>query len=201
MFTGIVESLGRVVSLEKEDTNLHLTIQAAFTNELQIDQSVAHNGVCLTVVKINTDEQSYVVTAIDETLKKSNIGNLKVGDMVNLERCLRIGDRLDGHMVQGHVDTTAECVEIASVAGSTILGFQLKSSHQGLIVSKGSITINGVSLTVVDVRDDDFSVAIIPYTWEHTQFKFLEKGNFVNLEFDILGKYILAQTAYRFDSY
>jgi riboflavin synthase len=188
MFSGIIEILGEVTSLNKEKSNLHISIRANFTNELKIDQSIAHNGVCLTVVDIKGSE--YTVTAIDETLKKTNIGLLKTGDKVNLERCMRLGDRLDGHIVQGHVDQTAECTEVKESDGSWTYTFQYDASMNNITVEKGSVCVNGVSLTVVNSGDDSFSVCIIPYTYEHTNFQFIKKGTVVNLEFDILGKYI-----------
>jgi riboflavin synthase len=188
MFSGIIETLGEVTSLNKEKGNLHISIKADFTNELKIDQSIAHNGVCLTVVDIEGSE--YTVTAIDETLKKTNIGLLKTGDKVNLERCMRLGDRLDGHIVQGHVDQTAECTEVKESNGSWTYTFQYDASLNNITVEKGSVCVNGVSLTVVNSGDHSFSVCIIPYTFEHTNFQFIKKGTVVNLEFDILGKYI-----------
>lgn len=186
MFTGIIEQLGTVQKIEKEQSNIHFHIQAAFTNELKIDQSVAHNGVCLTVVSI--DQDIYVVTAIDETLERTNLGQLKVGHVVNLERCTKIGDRLDGHIVQGHVDTTAICTKIEDLDGSW--KYHFKYNTQDVTVEKGSATINGVSLTVVDSFPQEFSVCIIPFTYEHTNFHALEVGDAVNLEFDIIGKYV-----------
>lgn len=187
MFTGIIEQLGSVTNIEQDQTNVHLTIKADFTNELQIDQSVAHNGVCLTVVEKNDD--SYIVTAIDETLQKSNIGLLKIGDKVNLERCTQIGNRLDGHIVQGHVDQIGKCINVENAEGSWIYTFEFEDLGN-ITVEKGSITINGVSLTVVNSKDNQFSVAIIPYTHEHTNFHTFEVGSTVNLEFDIVGKYV-----------
>lgn len=189
MFTGIIEQLGKVISLKKEKTNLHISISTPFLKELKVDQSIAHNGICLTVVDIQ--KTFYTVTAIDETLKKTNLGNLKKGDLVNLERCMKIGDRLDGHIVQGHVDTTAICKKIIEKKGSWIFTFELKNkNHSSLIVEKGSICINGVSLTAFDVKKNEFSVAIIPYTFEHTNFKTFKIGIIVNIEFDIIGKYV-----------
>ena len=197
MFSGIIESVGKVVSLEKEKGNLHISIQADFTGELKIDQSIAHNGVCLTVVKINND--IYTVTAIEETLNKTNLGNLKVGDFVNLERCLKVGDRLDGHIVQGHVDQTGKCIDIKETNGSWEFTFEYDidkdktnppDGRAGITVEKGSICINGVSLTVVNSKENSFSVCIIPYTFEHNNFKNIKVGSIVNLEFDILGKYV-----------
>lgn len=186
MFTGIIEQLGEVISIKKEQGNIHFTIRAPFTSELKIDQSVAHNGVCLTVVSIS--ENSYVVTAIQETLDKTNLGSWKIGSKVNLERCMQMNGRLDGHIVQGHVDTTAVCTAIEDQAGSWKYTFEYKTNQ--VTVEKGSITINGVSLTVVDSLDHSFSVCIIPYTYEHTNFHQLSVGDEVNLEFDIIGKYV-----------
>ena len=188
MFSGIIEMLGEVVDLKTEQSNLHITVKSDFTNELKIDQSVAHNGVCLTVVKI--EGSNYSVTAIDETLAKTNLGKLKVGDYVNLERCLRVGDRLDGHIVQGHVDQTAVCVDVKEADGSWMYTFEYNASKNNITVEKGSICVNGVSLTVVNSLKNTFSVCIIPYTFEHTNFKNIKVGTIVNLEFDILGKYI-----------
>lgn len=188
MFSGIVECLGEVIGLRNEATNVHLSIRAPFTSELKIDQSVAHNGVCLTVVQIEGD--IYTVTAIDETLKRTNIGLLKVGDRVNLERCTRIGDRLDGHIVQGHVDTTATCISREDLNGSWVFHFLYEKAQGHVTVPKGSICINGVSLTVVDSAAEAFSVHIIPYTMEHTNFRDVHAGSLVNLEFDIIGKYV-----------
>ena len=193
MFTGIIEQLGRVVAVEDHGTNRDLTISAAMTPELRVDQSVAHNGVCLTVVEVNPDQQaeggSYRVTAILETLQRSNLGALKPGDPVNLERCLRIGDRLDGHMVQGHVDTVTECLSVEEVDGSWTYTFRLPQPAE-LLVHKGSICINGVSLTIAQLDEDRFGVAIIPYTHAHTTFHALRTGDTVNIEFDVLGKYV-----------
>jgi len=188
MFTGIIETLGTITKIEKEQSNLHLTVKSNFTNELKIDQSVAHNGVCLTVVQINDDE--YTVTAIKETLDKTNIGNLVVSDVVNLERGMKLGDRLDGHIVQGHVDQTAECANIVKQNGSTIFTFTYDPSLQNITIEKGSITVNGVSLTVVNSKKNEFSVAIIPYTLENTTFKNIQVGEKINLEFDVIGKYV-----------
>lgn len=188
MFSGIVETLGEVVDIKKEQSNLHLTLRADFSKDLKIDQSVAHNGVCLTVVHINDD--TYTVTAIDETLQKTNLGYLKTGDKVNLERCLRMGDRLDGHIVQGHVDQTGICVEVQQNDGSWVFTFEYDASKGNVTVEKGSVCVNGVSLTVVNSKANSFSVCIIPYTFEHTNFNSIKAGTIVNLEFDILGKYI-----------
>jgi riboflavin synthase len=186
MFTGIIETLARVEKIEKEGTNVHFTFSCEFTNELKIDQSVAHNGTCLTVVAI--DGANYTLTAIEETLVRTNLGLLEVGNVVNLERCTKVGSRLDGHIVQGHVDTVGTCVEIIQMDGSTEYVFEY--DYDDVTVSKGSITVNGVSLTVVQSEDQLFSVHIIPYTVEHTNFHTLEVGSKVNLEFDIIGKYV-----------
>lgn len=188
MFSGIVEAAAPVVRLEQDRDNLHISMKCPFTSELVIDQSVAHNGVCLTVVKI--EEDVYTVTAIKETLLKSNLGLLQVGDKVNLERSMMLNGRLDGHIVQGHVDQTAECVEVTEANGSWYFTFRYDASLGNVTVEKGSVTINGVSLTVVNSRDDRFSVAIIPYTYEFTNFHQIKAGTIVNLEFDIIGKYI-----------
>ncbi|MFL0353201.1 riboflavin synthase [Xanthomarina sp. GH4-25] len=188
MFTGIIESVGEVKDLKKELNNLHITIACNFTNELKIDQSVAHNGVCLTVVNISGNQ--YTVTAIEETLIKTNLSDLKVSDSVNLERAMKLGDRLDGHIVQGHVDQTAICKNIQNEEGSWKYTFQYDSNLNNITIEKGSITVNGVSLTVVDSKKDMFSVAIIPYTYEHTNFKSFKIGTKVNLEFDVIGKYV-----------
>lgn len=195
MFTGIIESLGRLKRSEQEGSNLHLSFECDFTDELKIDQSLAHNGVCLTVVAIVGSE--YTVTAIDETLKRSNIGNLKPGDLVNLERCMAANGRYDGHIVQGHVDTMAECLKVEEKDGSWEYLFKHPSGHENLTVEKGSVTVNGVSLTVVHSDPEHFSVAIIPYTHEHTNFKSFEVGTMVNIEFDILGKYVARMMAQR----
>lgn len=202
MFSGIVEEAGRVKALRREDTNLHLTLSCSFVNELKIDQSVAHNGVCLTVVDIKDDE--YTVTAIQETLDRSNLGLLKEGDWVNLERSMRVNGRLDGHIVQGHVDTKAVCTEVLECEGSWRYTFEYEfdkeMARQGyMTVEKGSVCVNGVSLTVCDARDNRFSVAIIPYTHDHTNFAQIEKGTVVNLEFDIVGKYISRMMQYKLD--
>jgi len=192
MFTGIIETLGVIKGIEKEDSNIHITVKSDITNELKIDQSVAHNGVCLTVVSINNDE--YVVTAIKETLDKTNIGDLSVGDEVNLERAMKLGDRLDGHIVQGHVDETGVCTSIVDDNGSTVFTFKYASENNNVTIEKGSITVNGVSLTVVNSKKDEFSVAIIPYTYEHTVFKNFKVGTKINLEFDVIGKYVARLT-------
>lgn len=186
MFTGIIEQLGIVKAIRKEGENIHFTISAPFTAELKIDQSVAHNGCCLTVVELSSDE--YVVTAIQETLDKTNLKSWKIGTKVNLERCMQMNGRLDGHIVQGHVDTTANCTEIEDQNGSWKYTFQYLNDM--VTVEKGSVTVNGTSLTVVDSKDKEFSVCIIPYTYEHTNFHALQIGDTVNLEFDIIGKYV-----------
>ena len=188
MFTGIIEDLGTVTDLKNENDNLHLTLKCNFTSELKIDQSVSHNGVCLTVVAIYGNK--YTVTAIKETLDKTNLSGLEINDIVNLERAMKLGDRLDGHIVQGHVDQTAECISIESQNGSWIFTFKYDSSLNNITIEKGSITVNGISLTVVNSRKDEFSVAIIPYTFDNTNLKQLKKGSTVNLEFDVLGKYV-----------
>ncbi|MDE7153810.1 MAG: riboflavin synthase [Muribaculaceae bacterium] len=193
MFSGIVEEAAKVTKAVKEGGNLHLTLQCSFVNDLKIDQSVAHNGVCLTVVDIT--DGAYTVTAIQETLDRSNLGDLKPGDLVNLERSMLLNGRLDGHIVQGHVDTTAICTEIQEVDGSKYFKFEYDADpeliRQGYVtVEKGSVTVNGVSLTVCDSTPRSFRVAIIPYTFEHTNFRTIAVGSRVNLEFDIIGKYI-----------
>ena len=191
MFTGIIEGLAKVVGFEKELENLHLTLTNPFDESFKIDQSVAHNGVCLTVVKMV--DNTYTVTAIKETLDKSNIGKLEIGDLVNIERCMKMNGRLDGHIVQGHVDTTAAVTGIKEESGSWSLSFEYDKDKEHITVEKGSITINGVSLTVCDSGINTFSVAIIPYTFEHTNFKNFKVGTTVNLEFDIIGKYVAKQ--------
>jgi riboflavin synthase len=188
MFTGIIESLGIVKNLRPEGSNVHFTIASPLSHELKIDQSVSHNGVCLTVVALEDD--THTVTAIQETLQRSNLGTLQIGSLVNLERAMLANARLDGHLVQGHVDTTAECTTIETLDGSWYYHFRYTPTEEHLLVDKGSICVNGVSLTVVEPHEDIFSVAIIPYTYEHTTFKTLHVGDKVNLEFDIIGKYI-----------
>ncbi|PWG04534.1 riboflavin synthase [Polaribacter aquimarinus] len=188
MFTGIIETIGTITNIIKEDSNIHLTVKSNFTNELKIDQSIAHNGVCLTVVNIKNDK--YTVTAIKETIDKTNIGNLSISNSINLERGMKLGDRLDGHIVQGHVDQTAVCTEISPQNGSTFFTFKYDFSHKNITIEKGSITVNGVSLTVVNSKINEFSVAIIPYTLENTTFKNIKVGDNVNLEFDVIGKYV-----------
>ena len=188
MFTGIIEDLGVVESLEQEQTNLHLTIKSKLASALKIDQSVSHNGVCLTVVDLTPS--TYTVTAIKETLDKTNLNGLKIGDVVNLERGLKLGARLDGHMVQGHVDQVGECIGIETQDGSWVYSFEYDEALGNVTIEKGSVTVNGVSLTVVNSKNNGFSVAIIPYTHEHTNFHTFEVGTVVNLEFDVIGKYV-----------
>jgi riboflavin synthase len=188
MFTGIIETLGVVTNIVKEQENVHFTIKSDITRELKIDQSVAHNGVCLTVVAVDKDE--YTVTAIKETLDKTNIGRLLISDEVNLERGMKLGDRLDGHIVQGHVDETGICSSIQDEKGSTVFTFSYQSNNNNITIEKGSITVNGVSLTVINSKKNSFSVAIIPYTLAHTVFKNIVKNDEVNLEFDVIGKYV-----------
>lgn len=193
MFSGIVEEAGTVVALEKEKGNLHLTLTCSFTNELKIDQSVSHNGVCLTVVSI--ENETYTVTAVRETLERSNLGLLEIGSKVNVERSMPMNGRLDGHIVQGHVDQTARCIDVAEADGSWYYTFEYtfdrEMAKKGyMTVDKGSVTVNGVSLTVVEPTENRFKVAIIPYTYHNTNFHCIEKGTVVNLEFDIIGKYI-----------
>ena len=188
MFTGIIEDLGVVESLKQEDTNLHLTIKSTLASELKVDQSVSHNGVCLTVVDLTPT--SYTVTAIKETLDKTTLNSLKIDALVNLERGLKLGARLDGHMVQGHVDQVGKCTGVEAQNGSWVYNFEYDPSLGNVTIEKGSITVNGVSLTVVNSKDNGFSVAIIPYTYEHTNFHTFEVGTVVNLEFDVIGKYV-----------
>jgi riboflavin synthase len=188
MFSGIVEALAKVVALEREKENLHITLECPFAKALKVDQSVAHNGVCLTVVR--HDDKTYTVTAIQETLIKSNLGLLKVGDEVNVERSMKIDSLLDGHLVQGHVDQTAVCQEVKEAYGSWYYTFAYDTSAGNITVEKGSVSVNGTSLTVVNSQHGSFEVAIIPYTYEHTNFHAIQKGTVVNLEFDIVGKYI-----------
>ena len=190
MFTGIIETLGEVTAIDSQGTNLVFTITSSISSELKIDQSLSHDGVCLTVVEVNDD--SHKVVAIKESLDRSAIGGWEVGSKVNLERAMQMGGRLDGHIVQGHVDTIATCSNVEQEDGSWKFTFTLAGEHQGLMVDKGSVTINGVSLTVVSPQDDEFSVAIIPYTYEHTNFNTIREGSKVNIEFDILGKYVKA---------
>lgn len=200
MFSGIIEGMGTVVSIVKDQENVHLTLECDFTNELKVDQSLSHNGVCLTVVRKAGNH--YTVTAIKETLLKSNLGLLKVGDKVNLERSMMMNGRLDGHIVQGHVDQTAVCDEVVEADGSWYYtfkySFDLEKARQGyMTVEKGSVTVNGVSLTVVNSQKNTFQVAIIPYTYEHTNFHAIHKGSVINLEFDIIGKYLSKLAEYK----
>ena len=199
MFSGIVEEAAKVIALKRDGGNLHITMECSFTNELKIDQSIAHNGVCLTVV--NIDDTKYTVTAIQETLDRSNLGDLQVGDLVNLERSMIMNGRLDGHSVQGHVDQTAICAKVEEADGSHYFTFEYdfnpQMAKQGyMTVEKGSVTVNGVSLTVCNSKDNGFQVAIIPYTLEHTNFCRIQPGTKVNLEFDIIGKYISKMMKY-----
>lgn len=188
MFTGIIETLSKLEKIEKEGSNVHFTFSSNITQELKIDQSLAHNGVCLTVVNITGN--TYTVTAIEETLKRTNLGALKIGDEVNLERCMPANGRFDGHIVQGHVDATAVCADVKDLKGSWEFVFEHEKHRNNITVEKGSITINGVSLTVVKSTDTLFSVHIIPYTYEHTNFKTIKAGSSVNIEFDVIGKYV-----------
>lgn len=188
MFTGIIESLGTVKEIRQDGGNRHIFIESDISHELKVDQSVSHNGVCLTVVSIN--DQAYQVTAIEETLKKSNLKRLKKGSRVNLERCTRLGDRLDGHIVQGHVDGTTTCTGVEQLDGSWKFTFKLPGDSRHLMIPQGSITVNGVSLTISDLDQKTFSVAIIPYTFDHTVFKAMTVNDLVNLEYDVIGKYL-----------
>ncbi|MBL7857109.1 MAG: riboflavin synthase [Cyclobacteriaceae bacterium] len=188
MFTGIIESVGKLIKLEEEGTNLHLTIESPIGKELKVDQSVSHNGICLTVTNVESDRHR--VTAIQETLSKSNLGNLTIGDVVNLERCMVANGRFDGHVVQGHVDQTAVVTAIKEVGGSWLFDFEYDPTSGNVTVEKGSIAINGISLTCFNSKNNGFTVAIIPYTFEHTNFGQLKAGDVVNLEFDIIGKYV-----------
>ena len=188
MFTGIIETLGVIQEIKKDKDNIHITVDSSITSELQIDQSVAHNGICLTVVAINNS--LYTVTAIGETIKKTTISYWQVGDAINLERAMKLGDRLDGHIVQGHVDQIGTCTDIQEVNGSWYYTFEYDETLNNITIEKGSITVNGVSLTVVNSKKKEFSVAIIPYTYEHTNFNSFETGTKVNLEFDVIGKYV-----------
>ena len=187
MFTGIIEDIATVVNLKKDKENLNITCSSNITNELKIDQSLSHNGICLTVVAI--ENNNYTVTAVKETLQKTNLSNLKLNDKINLERSMKLSDRVDGHLVQGHVDHIASCKNIVEQEGSYLVNFEFEK-NQNVIVNKGSICVNGVSLTVVEANDNTFSVAIIPYTWKHTNFKYFQKGTIVNIEHDIIGKYL-----------
>lgn len=193
MFTGIIETLGIIEEITKEEGNIHLKVASKLAHEVKIDQSVAHNGVCLTVVAC--DENSHVVTAIQETIDKTTLGTWKVGDVINLERAMKLGDRLDGHIVQGHVDQTGVCTSIEESNGSWVFTFEYDASLMNITIEKGSITVNGTSLTVVNSERNRFSVAIIPYTYEHTNFQTFKVGTKVNLEFDVIGKYVARLTA------
>ena len=188
MFTGIIETLGTIQEIRKENGNLHISVSSSLTEELKIDQSVAHNGVCLTVVAINSNQ--YTVTAIQETIAKTNLADWNVGDLVNLERAMKLGDRLDGHIVQGHVDQIGVCKSIVEANGSWYYTFEYDEKLNNLTIEKGSITVNGVSLTVVNSKRNEFGVAIIPFTYEHTNFKNFKVGTKINLEFDVIGKYV-----------
>ncbi|MFO7978088.1 MAG: riboflavin synthase [Bacteroidales bacterium] len=190
MFTGIIETTGKVVGIERDRGNIHFTIETAIAPELKIDQSIAHDGVCLTTVNVDQQKQQYTVTAIQETLDKTNMRTWQPGYRVNLERCMPINGRLDGHIVQGHVDQTAECIKVEELDGSWKFYFEYEPGPKNITVDKGSISVNGVSLTVVDSEPNMFSVAIIPYTYEYTNFGDFKKGSVVNLEFDIIGKYV-----------
>lgn len=191
MFTGIIETLGKITDIKHENSNVHLTVRSMISEQLKIDQSVSHNGVCLTVV--DQTEDKHTVTAISETIQKSNLGNLQMGDTINLERCTQLGDRLDGHIVQGHVDETVECLRVESLNGSWKFTFSMPDRSAALLIPQGSITINGVSLTVANLNEESFSVAIIPYTYEHTTFGTMKKGDKVNIEYDVIGKYVVRQ--------
>jgi len=188
MFTGIIEELAEIVSLKNEHDNLHITLKSSITPQLKIDQSISHNGVCLTVVAINNS--NYTVTAIQETINKTNFNTLKLGDRINIERAMKLGDRLDGHIVQGHIDQTGKCVDKKETNGSWLFTFEYDSYANNITIEKGSITINGVSLTIINSTNNNFSVAIIPYTFKHTNFLTLKIGDTINLEFDVIGKYV-----------
>lgn len=191
MFTGIIESVATIVDVAKDGSNVDLWVESAITHELKIDQSVAHNGVCLTVVAIEGNR--YKVTAVEETLKKTSLGNWRVGTKVNLERALKVGDRLDGHFVQGHVDAVATCINKQMLDGSWLFSFRYPKEFAGLVIEKGSICLNGVSLTAFNTAGHEVTVTIIPYTYEHTNFSQIEEGTVINIEFDVLGKYLLRQ--------
>ncbi len=188
MFTGIIETLGIIKNMETQQDNMNVTVSSSLTHELKIDQSLAHNGICLTVIDINDKE--YTVTAISETIAKTNLSEWRIGDEINLERAMKLGDRLDGHIVQGHVDQKGNCTSFEETNGSWYFTFEYDPSLYNITIEKGSITVNGVSLTVVNSNENEFSVAIIPYTFEHTNFKNIKVGTIVNLEFDVIGKYI-----------
>jgi len=195
MFTGIIETAATIVQIEKENDNIHITLTCPIVQELKIDQSLSHDGVCLTVVALQPD--SYTVTAIKETLDKTNLKNWQVGTIVNLERAMKLGDRLDGHIVQGHVDQTGTCLSVKEAGGSWYFTFGYDATANNITIEKGSITVNGVSLTVVNSKANEFSVAIIPYTYEHTNFKTIKAGTVINLEFDVVGKYVARLHALR----
>ncbi len=188
MFTGIIESFGEVIKLVKDKENLHITVKSNISNELKIDQSLAHNGICLTVIAQKDD--THTVTAIKESIDKTNLGHIKIGDKINLERAMRLNDRLDGHIVQGHVDQIGRCTSVEEADGSWFYTFEYNPEFDNITIEKGSITINGVSLTVVNSREETFSVAIIPYTFENTNFQMIKENTYVNLEFDVIGKYV-----------
>lgn len=188
MFTGIIEAFGEIININKEKDNIHFTIKSKISNELKIDQSLSHDGICLTVVAKGKD--THTVTAIRETLSKTNLGQAKIGDKINLERAMQLGDRLDGHIVQGHVDQIGTCIGMLDQNGSTFYTFSYEPINDNITIEKGSITVNGVSLTVVNSKDNNFGVAIIPYTWENTNFSEIKIGVKVNLEFDVIGKYV-----------
>ena len=188
MFTGIIETLGIIKNMETQQDNMNVTVSSSLTHELKIDQSLAHNGICLTIIDINDKE--YTVTAISETIAKTNLSEWRIGDEINLERAMKLGDRLDGHIVQGHVDQKGNCTSFEETNGSWYFTFEYDPSLNNITIEKGSITVNGVSLTVVNSNENEFSVAIIPYTFEHTNFKNIKVGTIVNLEFDVVGKYI-----------
>ena len=190
MFTGIIENTGEVTAVVKDKSNLHITIKSDIAPELKVDQSVAHNGVCLTVVNINKNTSSYTITAIDETISKSNFKSLKITDKINLERAMKLGDRLDGHIVQGHVDQIGICKDIKNEDGSWVFTFEYDASTDNITIEKGSISVNGISLTVINSKNNQFSVAIIPYTFDNTNFGKLKINDVVNLEFDVIGKYV-----------
>jgi riboflavin synthase len=201
MFTGIIEASGVVRSILKDRSNIHFVIESTISDQLKIDQSVSHNGTCLTVTALSAAENgglpAHTVTAVDETLRRTNLGAWREGSVVNLERCLQLGDRLDGHIVQGHVDAVAVCTEVSETGGSWRFTFRIGPGSEHLLVDKGSVCLNGVSLTVVNPHDDLFSVAIIPFTWEHTNFNTIRPGDQVNIEFDIIGKYVAKLDAQR----
>ena len=197
MFTGIIEALGKVKNIEKDRSNVHFTLESPISGELEVDQSLSHDGICLTVVAV--ENGCHRVTAVEETLRRTCLGEWATGSLVNLERCLPIGGRLDGHLVQGHVDDVAECMAVEERGGSWRYTFRYRPSIERLLVDKGSVSVNGVSLTVVEPQDDLFRVSIIPYTWEHTNFQHLRPGSHVNIEFDIIGKYVAAMNRFKND--